>query len=362
MDLIHKNTTATPATRPAFYAGRLSDRLANAELPGSPDVLGDWDVLSTGLDEVLERASYLVVLDLLSFPFEALEGPRRDVPLVLVLPEGFDAEFLVDVFGVVAFGHLDFFDRVATADDALWEKLQRRYGWAGGQQLEVEAAGPQEAAMGVASILEAEQATSDEDGPVRHRTRFGKTTHRVQATALEPQFAAALGNRDDSVPFAVLQVGAGGGRWAASFDLTRTRFVGVEADGDAVEAARAEFPEVRFDVLGEDLALPYDDESFDMAFSVDVMHRNPTPARRALLSEMWRVTRPGGRLIFLEEFVTGRRPKVYPIPIRKFAGLLLEATSGQVVLEHVESLRYPHDDLVRGGLLSLSRLGVPRTW
>ena len=108
--------------------------------------------------------------------------------------------------------------------------------------------------------------------------------------------------------------------------------------------------------------LPYDDESFDMTFSVGVMHRNPTPVRRALISEMWRVTRPGGRLIFLEEFVTDRRPDVYPMPVRKFVGLLLEATSGQVVLEHVESLRYPYDDLVRGGLLSLSRLGVPKTW
>jgi hypothetical protein len=99
-----------------------------------------------------------------------------------------------------------------------------------------------------------------------------------------------------------------------------------------------------------------------MTFSVEIMHREPTPARRALISEMWRVTRPGGRMIFLEEFVSSRGPGVYPMPVREFVGLLLEATSGQVVLEHVESLRYPHDELVRGGLISLSRLGVPKTW
>jgi 2-polyprenyl-3-methyl-5-hydroxy-6-metoxy-1,4-benzoquinol methylase len=306
----------------------------------------------------------VVVLDLFSVPFEALEGARRDVPVVLVLPPEFDAEFLIDVFGAVAFEGLGFFDRVATADDALWGELRRRYGWAGGQRLGIGALGLEEAAGEVADLLEAEEAETrpDEKGPIRRRTRLGKTTHRAQDAALQPQFAAARGNRDDSVPFAVLEVGVGIGRWAASFDLTKTRFVGADAEGDTVEAARKEFPEVRFDAFGENLALPYEDEKFDMTFSVDVMHRNPTPVRRVLLSEMWRVTRPGGRLIFLDEFVSGRRPGVYPMPVRKFVGLLLEATGGQVVLEHVESLRYPQDDLVRGGVISVSRLGVPKTW
>ena len=362
MDLISKNATATSAARPAFYAGRFADRLADVELSGAPVVLGDWDVLSTRLDDALGLASELVVLDLFSFPFEALEGPRRDVPVILVLPRGFDAEFLADVFGAVAFGRLGFFDRVATADDALWEKLRRRYGWSGGQRVEIGAGDPEGAAGEVAALLEADQAPPDGDRRVRRRSRFAKTVHRAQVAALGPQFAAARGNRAESVPFAVLEVGAGMGRWAPGFDLTKTRFVGVEADRGAVESAREEFPEVRFDVLGEGASLPYDDESFDMAFSVDVMHRNPTPTKWALLSEMWRVTRPGGRLIFLDEFVTQRRPGVYPMSVRKFVGLLLGATSGQVVLEHVESLRYPHEDLVRGGLLSLSRLGVPKTW
>jgi hypothetical protein len=33
-----------------------------------------------------------------------------------------------------------------------------------------------------------------------------------------------------------------------------------------------------------------------------------------------------------------------------------------VVLEHVESLRYPHDDWVRGGIIAVSKLGVPKKW
>jgi hypothetical protein len=53
---------------------------------------------------------------------------------------------------------------------------------------------------------------------------------------------------------------------------------------------------------------------------------------------------------------------VYPMSVNEFVGLLVEATAGQVVLEHVESIRYQHDDFTRGGLLSVSKLGVARTW
>ena len=95
------------------------------------------------------------------------------------------------------------------------------------------------------------------------------------------------------------------------------------------------------------------------------MHHNPTPAKKTLLSEMWRVARPGGWLLFLEDFVFGKwseNSTVYPMSVLEFVELLLEATSWQVVMEHVESLRYPHDDMTRGGIIAVSKLGVPKRW
>lgn len=69
--------------------------------------------------------------------------------------------------------------------------------------------------------------------------------------------------------------------------------------------------------------------------------------------------------MYLEDFVSKKRTPgstVYPMPINRFVDLVLEATAGRVVLEHLEALRYPHDPFFRGGLLSLSKVGTPQTW
>jgi hypothetical protein len=46
--------------------------------------------------------------------------------------------------------------------------------------------------------------------------------------------------------------------------------------------------------------------------------------------------------------------------VAKFEDLILDATARRVVLEHIESLRYPDEGLRRGGLVSLLRLEAPK--
>ena len=387
-----ERTPTDKPEHPVFYAGRFSEEVSGAGFPGDHTVLSDWDVLPAQLESALEPASVLIVLDMFSFPFESLAGDLADVPLILLLPTGLDANFLATVFGKAAFSTLGFFDRVAVADDDLWNVLRRRYQFSQGQLVEVEDGRPEHAAAEIRAALESESVLytpfgegdyeakrywsergDDLAGSAPHRAicsvdhgpKFNKAIHRVQEKALSPQFAAARGTQADEVPFDVLEIGAGVGRWAASFDPARTRFTGVDISEGMVEAAQKNFPQCRFDLLGEEPVLPYGNESFDLSFSVTVMHHNPTPTKQALISEMWRVTRPGGRLMFLEDFVGGgwsTTSTVYPMSVNEFVGLLVEATAGQVVLEHVESIRYQHDDFTRGGLLSVSKLGVARTW
>src|SRR5215207_8888660 len=327
------------------YAGRFADHIEGAELPNDCVVLGEHDAAPHELPEILKCAKTLVFLDPLSFPLGAMTEKHWDIPIVVVVPSDFDAKSLTTIFNFALFERLGFFDHIAIADPALWEELRRKYCWGEGQR------------MLTSSV--SQRAVHC----VNHDLSFNKALHRVQAAALEPRFAAAREERDDRVLLDVLEVGTGVGRWASSFDLTRTRFFGVDAREDLVRVARVNFPEGHFDRLGSGLLLPYGDESFDVVFSVTIMHHYPAPARRTLLSEMWRVARPGGRLLFLENFVFERQPELpatYPTSVTEFEGLILAATAGQVVLEHVESLRYPGEDLRRGGAISLLKLGASK--
>jgi hypothetical protein len=250
---------------PVFYAGRFSEEVSGAGLPGDHTVLSDWDVLPTQLASALEPASILVIIDMFSFPFESLTGDLVDVPLILLLPTGFDADFLATVFGKAAFSRLGFFDRVAVADDDLWAELRRRYDFAQGQRVEVDDGRPERAASEIRDALEAESALHASFGDVhyeasrywsergdalagnaphraicsvKHGPKFNKAIHEVQEKALGPQFAAARGTQAEEVPFDVLEIGAGVGRWAASFDLAMTRFTGVDISEGMIEAAK----------------------------------------------------------------------------------------------------------------------------
>lgn len=341
---------STITHHPVLYAGRLVEYFRRSALPDGCLLLGDWDALPGSLADAAAGASVIVVGDLFSFPFEALAGEARDVPLVLVLPAGRDADFLSKVFGETVFGRLGFFDRVATPDTDAWRALRRRYGWAEGQRVAVESDAPERAAT---EALEAMQGVDQ---------RAEKAAHRTREAALAPCFAAARGLNTEEVPMDVLQLGVGDARWITGFDLTATRFSGVDEDARSVALAGSNFPEGDFDKLGPEPSIPRDDEGFDLAFSAGSLGLYPDHEKQALLSEMWRVTRPGGRLLFLEDFVVGEEAAPHVVSVNAFVELLLGTTAGQVVLEHVESVRYPGEDAVRGGVLMLSRLGVPKRW
>src|ERR671921_2561062 len=319
------------------YAGRFADQIEGAELLNDCIVLGEPDAAPHKLTEVLNCAKTLVFLDPLSFPLGAMTEKHWDIPIVVVLPSGFDAKSLTTIFNFALFERLGFFDHIATPDPALWEELRRKYCWAEGQRITVVGAPPSEIATSICRLFEAGPtsavspshdqneatrywrerqrmlATSVSERAVHcvnHDLSFNKALHRVQAATLEPRFAAAREERDDRVLLDVLEVGTGVGRWASSFDLTRTRFFGVEASEDLVRVARANFPEGHFDRLGSDLLFPYGDESFDLVFGVTIMHHYPAPAKRTLLSEMWRGVQPGGRVGFFWKFVFLRQPEL----------------------------------------------------
>jgi SAM-dependent methyltransferase len=90
---------------------------------------------------------------------------------------------------------------------------------------------------------------------------------------------------------AVLDAGAGEGYGTAMLGEAAASVVGLDLEHDVVDHARASYPNVRFEV-GDLLALPYPDASFDGVVSLQVIEHLHRPIE--FVSECARVLKPGG--------------------------------------------------------------------
>lgn len=104
----------------------------------------------------------------------------------------------------------------------------------------------------------------------------------------------------------LLEAGAGFGRLAAEYDGW-SRVALLDSSEVHVAAARERLRgDPRFEIrLGDALALPWADASFDAAVCVRVIHHFEDP--RPLVAELGRVVRPGGSLVL--EFANKRNLK-----------------------------------------------------
>lgn len=370
------------------YAGRFAQ-----EVVDRPEirVLDDTDVGPRELLPAVEKAPMLVILDALSFPYEHLRDEHWDCPLIVCLPSSLGPDDLLAALGETLFERLEFFDRVVTDRQETWEALRRTYGFATSQWLELDP-------RAVVEVVEAAVHRMDDPrvdemafdltapdvvqywaergaalarvaphravGSLGHDLRGNKAIHRVQARALRGQLAAVQRAQPSTRGLRVLEVGTGVGRWAGLLAPEHADFVGADVSEEMIRAAEANFPDFGFSNVPADRGLSFPPEGFDLAFTVTALQYNPAEVRSRLVAQMWEVVRPGGFLMFLEDFAAARVVRdgaVYPMSVRDFPELVLEATNGGVVLEHVEALRYPVDDFHRSGLIRLTKLGVPRT-
>jgi ubiquinone/menaquinone biosynthesis C-methylase UbiE len=112
----------------------------------------------------------------------------------------------------------------------------------------------------------------------------------------------------------VLDVGCGTGYFARVLSDAvgpQGQVVGIDASEQMIAFARRRarrLPTCGFEVaLAQDLGQP--DGAFDVVVSSLMMHHLPDEARPVALSEMYRVLRPGGRLLIADyETPTGRLP------------------------------------------------------
>ncbi len=123
--------------------------------------------------------------------------------------------------------------------------------------------------------------------------------------ALQQERAADLSERVRRLlgPFtgneAVLDVGCGTGSLAFAIAPHVAEVVGLDLEGEYLDAARASAPEnVRF-VEGDAMALPFAYAQFDIAACHRVLHHVRRP--ELAVSELARVTRPGGRVLIVDQ-------------------------------------------------------------
>jgi SAM-dependent methyltransferase len=92
---------------------------------------------------------------------------------------------------------------------------------------------------------------------------------------------------------AVLDIGCGVGVVDAFLVPAFRKVHGVDVAGEAVAHAASDHPRANFSVYDGN-ALPFADNTFDVAFAACVLHHIERPERAAFVAEMQRVVRPGG--------------------------------------------------------------------
>jgi ubiquinone/menaquinone biosynthesis C-methylase UbiE len=109
----------------------------------------------------------------------------------------------------------------------------------------------------------------------------------------ELAFLAEHIERDDHV----LDIGCGNGRFAPLVSARHAHYDGLDYSAGLIAEAKHKFPEHAF-ATGDATALPFPDNSFDIAFSFAVIHHIPSrELRKQFITEAFRVLHPGSKFI-----------------------------------------------------------------
>lgn len=169
--------------------------------------------------------------------------------------------------------------------------------------------------------------------------RRAKGRHRLQHELLAAAIDDARGDARDA-PLRVLELASGEPAWAGAVSPAGAHLV-------APPGGRIELP----------------DDHVDVTIAVGALHLLPVEEKRALVAELWRVTRPAGALLVVDDVVdTHAAGPPHVISTRELMELLFLATAGQLVVGELRALRYPGEPLHTGLFLALAPIGGSSAW
>ena len=132
----------------------------------------------------------------------------------------------------------------------------------------------------------------------------------------------------------VLEIGSGSGRYALYVaETAHCQVVGLDVNAEGIRNASALAEgqnlsaQVRFQQCDVSQPLPFADTSFDAVYSNDVFCH--IPGRPSLLRELWRVLKPGGRMLFSDALVVGGTLSNEEIATRSLIGHYLFVPPGE---------------------------------
>ena len=158
---------------------------------------------------------------------------------------------------------------------------------------------------------------------------FGQTSWVTNEEAQEiPQL---LGLTRDSF---VLEIGCGSGGYALHLaDKLGCQIVGLDTNEPGIRSAKelaqttALGSRARFEQCDASKNLPFDDETFDAVFSNDVLCH--VPGRLDVFVEIFRVLKPGGRMLFSDALLIGGMISAEEIATRSSIGFYFYSPPGE---------------------------------
>jgi SAM-dependent methyltransferase len=146
---------------------------------------------------------------------------------------------------------------------------------------------------------EFDEYASDYEAVINSYIRFFGRSQDFYTRAKANHLLKILKSKTRTNRIDVLDVGCGHGLIHPYLNDSGCQLTGIDVAESAIRMAHRSNPHVTYDVY-DGLRLPYRDASFDVLFTICVMHHVPVDQRGPFVDEARRVLRPGGTFIVFE--------------------------------------------------------------